>query len=87
MAYPSEVGIFLIWEGFVVTLFVLLLGWAGSNSDSVARFRDPPAPASVLVGPEQNMENVPNYASADCPVNAASITVQNMPTTNAYLSA
>ena len=27
------------------------------------------------------------YASADCPVNAASVTVENMPTTNAYLSA
>ena len=37
--------------------------------------------------PDQTMENIPNYASADCPVNAASVTVQNMPTTNAYLSA
>ena len=37
--------------------------------------------------PEQTMENVPNYASADCPVNATSVTVHNMPTTNAYLSA
>ena len=43
-------------------------------------------PKSCL-GPEQNMENVPNYASADYPVNAASVTVHNMPTTNAYLSA
>ena len=36
--------------------------------------------------PEQTMENVPNYASADCPVKSASVTVENMPTTNAYLS-
>ena len=40
-----------------------------------------------LLGPEQNMENIPNYASADCPVNATTVTVENMPTTNAYLSA
>ena len=40
-----------------------------------------------LLGPEQSIENVPNYVSADCSVNAASVTVLNMPTTNAYLSA
>ena len=35
------------------------------------------------LGPGQTMENVPDYASADCPVNVASVTVQYMLTTNA----
>ena len=39
------------------------------------------------LAPEQNPENIPNYGSADCPVNATSVTVHNMLTTNAYLSA
>ena len=52
-AYPSEVGIGLRREvGFLVTRFVFLAAGAGSSSDSDARFRDPPAPASVLAGTE-----------------------------------
>ena len=39
------------------------------------------------LAPKQNVKNVPNYGSGDCPVNATSVTVQNMLTTNAYLSA
>ena len=58
MAYPWEVGIFLIWEGFLDTLLVLLLVWAGSASDSVARFLDAPASASVLAGTEAGAHEI-----------------------------
>ena len=50
-AYPTEVGMFLRRD-FEIARFVFLCVGAGSSSDSVARFRDPPAPVSVLAGTE-----------------------------------
>ena len=58
VAYPVEVGICLMRAGFLTTRFIFLLGWAWSSSDLVARFRDPPAPASVLAGTEAGAHEI-----------------------------
>ena len=57
-AYPVEVGIGLMRAGFLTTRFIFLLGWVWSFSDSVARFQDPPAPASVLAGTEAGAHEI-----------------------------